>query len=827
MTKLFLAATRLCVMAASVFALILSPASVFAAGIGLDNTFGRDGLAHMALDASQGRGYDVAVQSDNKVIIANGGLVYRLTITGTVDATFAEQGFVPGGGTSIALQSDGKLLVASSSGLAVTRYLGNGSLDTTFGDMGTASADFGSQNQTTAVAVSIATDGKIVLGGFSYPITDSGLSAFVFARFTTSGVLDAAFDGDGMQSVSFGSGPATLAGMAVQADGKVVALGSFIQYSPSYQTFIAVSRLTANGALDAAFDGDGKALLSDFAGSNGAAKDVALQSDNKIVIAGYATAPDGYQRMAAMRLGINGALDTTFGASGKTLIPFGTGNEGASTLVIQSDNKIVLGGYVVDDVTGNFVMGVARLQSGGVVDGSFGASGKRMTNIASSTHEINALALDTSNKIVAAGKITRIISGMGYYYDGVALRYTSTGSLDAAFDTDGWTLVYASGVSVRAMTRQNDGKLILAGKFTYADSWGAYTDFAIARFNTDGSPDATFGVNGRKNIYGDGRDSVINAVAVQPADGKIVVVGRTYFYGAMVGRLNADGSEDYTFGGLQTSQHGAGQAVAIQVDGKILAAGADNGDFVIVRYNPLDGSLDTTFDGDGIAYVDVSGGGYDSANSIGLQPDGKIVVAGYADGDMGFARLNTNGSLDTTFNGTGKKVVSFGTGIDSVAQIARQADGKWVGVGSADPSGTGYTDAALVRLNTNGSLDTTFNGIGYKTLDFGSSIDFFLGVAISPKAKITTILERGDLSAYGTIRLAQFNPDGSADTSFGANGQYDIDKLPVGPAALLWQPDGKLVVGGSGIGNAFSAARFTAGYKVFVPITMRQTSAAW
>jgi uncharacterized delta-60 repeat protein len=200
------------------------------------------------------------------------------------------------------------------------------------------------------------------------------------------------------------------------------------------------------------------------------------------------------------------------------------------------------------------------------------------------------------------------------------------------------------------------------------------------------------------------------------------------------GAQAAPGDLDLTFSGdgKQRTDFGFGDsraaAIARQPDGKIVAVGADRGDLALARYNP-NGSLDTSFSGDGKQTTDF-GGCCDGANGVALQDDGKIVVVG--GGGFALARYNPNGSLDTSFSGDGKQTTSF-TAVDVANGVTIQGDGKIVAVGRAGDFGV--TDFALARYNPNGSLDTSFSGDGRQTTDFGGD-DGANGVAIQGDGKI-------------------------------------------------------------------------------------------
>jgi uncharacterized delta-60 repeat protein len=196
--------------------------------------------------------------------------------------------------------------------------------------------------------------------------------------------------------------------------------------------------------------------------------------------------------------------------------------------------------------------------------------------------------------------------------------------------------------------------------------------------------------------------------------------------------------------------------VAIQGDGKIVAAGRIGFlDFALARYN-TDGSLDTTFDGDGMVTTDFAGG-FDQASEVIIQGDGKIVAAGVASVsgtfDPALARYNTDGSLDTTFDADGMVTTDFAGSSDQFQDVAIQGDGKIVAAGFVDPSGN--SDFALARYNTDGSLDTAFDGDGTVTTDFTGSFDEAFGVAIQGDGKIVTV-GRGGGPGFFDFALARY-----------------------------------------------------------------------
>jgi uncharacterized delta-60 repeat protein len=228
----------------------------------------------------------------------------------------------------------------------------------------------------------------------------------------------------------------------------------------------------------------------------------------------------------------------------------------------------------------------------------------------------------------------------------------------------------------------------------------------------------------------------------------------------VVARYNANGTLDTSFSGdgKQTTKLGVTTGVAIQGDGKIIAVGSggpDSDDFALARYNP-NGSLDTSFSGDGKQLTDF--GGLDAANAVALQ-GGKIVLAGSGSlggtggDDFALARYKPNGSLDATFSGDGKQTTDFGSA-DAANAVALQADGKIVAAGR----GAGEGDFALARYRANGSLDTTFSADGQQTTNFGfpTQIGGASGVALQGDGKIVAVGVGTGASQTDDFALARY-----------------------------------------------------------------------
>lgn len=373
-----------------------------------------------------------------------------------------------------------------------------------------------------------------------------------------------------------------------------------------------------------------------------------------------------------------------------------------------------------------------------------------------------------------------------------------------------------------AVAVQSDGKIVAAGGgISSGANVRAGWTWIVARYNADGSPDTSFGNAGKViTLIGNLADRA-QGIALQD-DGKIVVAGYSYDttteigddYNFAVVRYNSDGSLDSSFGtgGIVTTSLGRDDdawAVAVQDDGKIIAAGTseelamDSGSYrlALIRYHS-NGSLDTGFGSGGVVLVP----SISSAQAVAVQPDGRLVTAGHAwpgsTADFALARLNDDGTLDTGF-GSGGIVTTSLTGNDDFAKsLALMADGRIV-VAGASHNGID-ADYALARYNSDGSLDSSF-GTGGKVVQITASYDYGESVAVQSNGKvvITGTSLKGNFSRAFLRRLAA---DGSVDAGFGGGGKVIAPKGFKGYAVTI-QPDGKLVVAGNRWG-AFTVARY-------------------
>jgi len=425
------------------------------------------------------------------------------------------------------------------------------------------------------------------------------------------------------------------------------------------------------GDLDFSFGNHGIVLVPVGIGDDRAYA-VAIQNDEKIVVAGRTTNGSQFD-FALARFNVDGSLDSSFGSGGKVVTPIsGTNNDYANGVAIQQDNKIVAVGYANEN-NGTTVV-VVRYNANGSRDSSFGTNGIVSTLIDQQDAVGYAVAIQLDNKIVVACR-----GGLGFSL----VRFNANGQFDSTFGSNG--VAETAFGSPSALALQSDGKIVVTG----TDLSSPPRKFAVARFNSNGSLDASFDGDG-KLTTALGVDSVATAVLIMP-DGRIIVSGYTAVSGqfappdfALV-RYEENGALDTTFDSdgkvitsISNNDSDLAFAAVLQSNGKILVGGlaqSFNSNLALARYNE-NGSLDATFSGDGIVQTPIAGGGV--VNALALQSDGKIVAAGMGsdgvEGDILVARYIGDSTVSVA-SVSGRVVTPSGRGISNAFLKLTDASG--------------------------------------------------------------------------------------------------------------------------------------------------------
>lgn len=415
------------------------------------------------------------------------------------------------------------------------------------------------------------------------------------AQATTSS-LDPTFGTGGITRTDFAGNIDEANAIAIQPNGQIIAAGSSFSNAKTVEDFI-VARYNANGSLDKRFAKNGK-ITTDFFRNVDSISAVAIQPDGRIVVAGFAQlgGKGGTPRVFALaRYRSDGSPDTSFGNNGALTTSFGGSFAAVSAIMVQPDGKIVVAGTVDfnPDLPGSGLdFALARYNSSGTLDGSFGKGGKVVFDFFGSFDQANGAVLQPDGKIIVVGSASYDSANRDI---GFALaRFNTDGSTDFGFGTGGKQITdfFGAGAKANGVVLQPDGKFVVAGTASDSATRPVATDIALARYNADGSLDSAFGTGGETAIpFPDSATEQGNALALT-TDGKIVVAGAAFKTFATppdfaLVRFNADGSLD-----SRTTTDVAGgtdevKAVAIQADGKVVAAGRSfrsDFDLTLARY---------------------------------------------------------------------------------------------------------------------------------------------------------------------------------------------------------------------------------------------------
>lgn len=519
------------------------------------------------------------------------------------------------------------------------------------------------------------------------------------------------------------------------------------------------------GDMDVTFNANDNGFIHTV-GADNVVNALAVQSDGKYLIAGSFTSWNGTPVSRIARINTDASVDLGFNTGGTGIPAGGILN----ALAVQPDGKILIGGTFTE-YNGTSVGNIARLNADGTLDNTF-STGTGFGAV------VDVIKLQTDGKILVGGNFTA--------YDGTTVnrlvRLDSNGSLDATFSvgTGANNRIYALAV-------QSDGKILIGGNFT---DYNGTAINRVARLESSGAIDATFAT-----AIGTGASSILYNIVLQ-TDGKILLLGNiATFNGTTVGhivRLNTDGSRDIIFNSGGTGFNSMTRAAHVLSDGKILVGGqfgAYNGTLQASQTARLlpNGDLDAIYTGEL---------GASAVYALAVQSDGKVLIGGTFAGPNNlvqlsrrFARLNSDGSLDNTFNSI--------TGLNSNATVTIvQPDGK-VLVGGQFTRYFGQKAGGIVRLNADGSIDNGFaaaigTGLG------GTSLPYPLSMILQPDGKIVlggAFRTFDDDTVNNIVRL---NADGSRDYTFNTGtGSLALNGNLATVNSVALQADGKILLTGT------------------------------
>ena len=817
---------------------------------------------------------------------------------GTAGLAFAfVQPGVPHYGRSMAVRPDGTYVIAGSShngtdyDFAAIRFLANGTVDSGFGTAGHVLTSLGSFIHDQGYKAMIQGDGKLIVAGKTTNASDD----FALVRYTSAGVLDSTFGTSGKVVTSLSTGSEFATGAALQSDGKIVVTGyvtngsntdfAAIRYLgdvviPPAKIGVKVGPLATDPSIT-----DSQAtpisLGSTELGTPSSRSFTIVNSGGQTLNVTSITAPTGFSVLNAPSSVIAGGSATfqvrltatgTGTFSGSVLIanddatanPFHlpvtgvvTGNAALPEIVVY-DGPNTAGAQILDGQASVLAFGTTTRGSPVTRSITIGNAGGQALAISGITAPVGFTVLSAPASVPASGSVTfqvRLDATAASSYSGNVVINNNdaneasfdfplngnvfvplSGSLDATFGTGGYTTTSfgSNGQHYgRAVAVQTDGKIVLAGSaFT-----GTADDFAIVRYNVDGSLDSSFGSSGKVTTpIGIDYDQA-TCVAIQ-TDGKILAGGTSsngVNYDFALARYNTNGTLDSAFGsgGKVTVAVGSGydgaQSIIVLADGKIVLGGyasnGSNNDLALLKFTST-GALDTAFGSAGIVMTDF-GGTQDSVNAMLLQSDGKIVAAGSTGtgltNQFALARYNSNGSLDSSFGTAGKVTTAFGSSSDIAYAAILQGDGKIVVAGSAFVSGS--DDFALARYLANGMLDTSFGSSGKVTTTIGGTSDSAHAVALDGTGRIVAAGPTSSGSSNDDFAVVRYLSNGTLDSSFGTGGKV-VTAISVhhdDPECITLLSDGKILVGGwssNGNNNVLALARYYGGTVVPPSIVM-------
>lgn len=678
-------------------------------------------------------------------------LLYAVTLTvflgnfefygqqGKIDVTFntLDDGSIGDGFDgpvqTLSLQSDQNLIVGGEylnlNGISspyFNRLKPDGTIDESF--------HTGSGFNGKVYATYIQPDGKIIVGG-SFT-TYNGINAGRLIRLNTDGSYDASFN------TSIGAGTGIIYDIALQSDGEIIICGSFTKYNNI--TTNRIARILSTGALDTSF------LIGSGTTSN--INNAKVLADGKILLSGNFTSFNNTPRNRIVCLNTNGSVDLSFN--------IGTGfDDDVNVMEVQSDGKIILGGKFVT-FNGNSANRIIRIMSDGSIDTSFSAGS------GFNSGAVLACKIDSFGNIMLGGSF----SGN---YNGISVNRVcfldSSGLLKDEID-------FGSGpatASVFALEKDVEGAWYIGGSFSVFDG---LNQGRLAKIDSEGEYDTSYLTSG---IGFD--NSVYSVLPLENA--KTMVFGNfKKFNGtsaSRIAKLLEDGSSDPEFNLGQTGANNLIKTAVLQPDGKIILGGnftKYNETLInrIVRILP-DGTADPSFN--------ITSGCNSQVYALAIQPDEKIIVAGgftkYNDVNAGrIVRLTSDGSRDTSFNP--------GLGADAIIEsVLIQPDGKIL-LGGRFTTFDGIAFSHLVRLNSNGSIDSTFSiGDGFDKNVYAIALQYDQKIVVG-----------GNFLSFNKVaqkRIVRLNPNGSLDSSFDSGVGFSKGDV----RSILVQPDDGILVAGT------------------------------
>ncbi len=710
----------------------------------LDTSFGTNGVVSNSSDGTSSRSLqDFAIQTDGKILVLsdfNSGSqdyrVLRYNANGTSDTAFGNNGSLTTDignvefSKQILLQSDGKFIVggttfvsmSSSTSIFLARYNTNGTFDTTFNTNGKKVFSYTGLNE--FYNVDVQTDGKLVFVFSSY---ESSVPKLNVVKINSNSTLDTSFGTNGIAKISapnnFGNGSKRF---KIQNDGKLFILSATYQMvNNSSNNNLLLVRLNANATFDTTFNSSGFQEFSFFA--NGDVGGDFSFIGNQILVSGNTEESLVLNKIGLAKFNSTGSLDLSFDGDGKALYFFPyTAYDESNCSAIQADGKIIIAG--MSHVNQNSILSACRYNPDGSIDTSFAENGffKLNTRLYDG---INSIKIDSNGKILLAINNSSTV-----------IRLNMDGTFDSSFGTGGFATITLGFSFVNDIKVLPDNSILVAGSVVSTVNNVSSYNFMLAKLNANGTLASDFGSNGITILSATPNFDQLNLIETQ-ADGKIITAGQflntnSNNYDIVIFRTNANGILDTTFNttGIFTigipNSNDVASGLQIQNDGKILLADNYN-DFestLLLRINP-NGTVDTTFDSDGIIYFNANQ--FSSVSALKVLENQQILVAGTktnATSDFSLMKFNTNGNVDTTFGTNGLVTTDFYNDFDMPSGLLISNNNSIIVTGSAI-SPNGYADFAMAKYYLNSDLSINENSKDKKILFYPNPVQNILNLA--------------------------------------------------------------------------------------------------
>ncbi len=812
----------------------------------LDVSFGDGGKVRTSMGFANAEMNASAIQSDGKIVAGGTCLkgqkklfaLARYNTDGSLDQAFGEKGIVMtdlnlAGINSLAIQKDGKIIAGgsfwdNSAGKfkwAIARYNPDGTLDAGFGSNKTGIVITSILGDDGAIySLAVQNDGKILAGGCIH-LMSSNISVFTLVRYNPDGSLDNTDFGapNGYVAFPVGTSDACINSIALDPSGRIVAGGYSFGNSSFLHNVFTVARFSSNGDIDSSFAsniGITGVVATDIGLYRSVIQSLAIDNSGRIVAGGFVST------------GVNNIMAfATYNTSGGAAEISGTmlddkGYSEIRSINILPDNKIICTGFSGGEFTPQAT--IVKKNADMTQDESFGINGITILEDGFVHRAISSQVLGDGS-IVAIG-VCATSSAFNRHMSLVS-KFTPAGSVDTGFGNNGSArtpMGYAD-AEVKSLIIQPDGKLVAAGFTTNGSGPG----IALARYNTDGSPDSSFGNSGTvitpvPNIYYKAYSAYS---AVLMPDGKIITGGyyftednmEEYFLFAEYGpdgSINED-TDMLIVPNPPNYSHAKFRSMAYQnQSGGIIAVGdaysttQNSDDFMLIRYLES-GVLDTSFGSNGYSMLQIEPFTSVTANAAAIVPaDGKIIAAGmlYLSNTSRWvflvAKFNADGTgLDTSFGSPdGYVLTQIGDEVHSEINAIAITQDSIIAAGNTGIEYTEMYKIAVAKYNlATGALDPDFgdNASGIKTIEIpGYEAASCYAIDVNPSdGKIYLAGWVRNTDQEHSMIVARLTADGSLDSTFASGTGYLIIKMDVdtGAFAMSMQPDGKIVAAG-GVG---------------------------